>query len=97
MSFLAAAACCGNTPTCASNKRLAPRSLTRCPPACVACTTTHNVAVQAAGINSKQVIGGAQFGKVDTNIYIMDYNPAVITAAQAFSISLSTFDSKVWF
>lgn len=41
--------------------------------------------------------GAAQFGKVDTNIYIMDYNPAVISAAQAFSISLSTFDSKVWF
>jgi len=38
-----------------------------------------------------------QFGKVDANIYIMDFNPAVISAAQAFSISLSTFDSKVWF
>lgn len=36
-----------------------------------------------------------QFGKVDSYTYIMDYNPAEITAIQAFAISLSTFDTKL--
>lgn len=36
-----------------------------------------------------------QFGKVDAYTYIMDYNPAEITAIQAFAISLSTFDTKL--
>ena len=38
---------------------------------------------------------GVQFGKVDATTYIMDYNPAEITAIQAFAISLSTFDTKL--
>ncbi|KAK9805514.1 hypothetical protein WJX72_002622 [[Myrmecia] bisecta] len=36
-----------------------------------------------------------QFGKVDKDTYIMDFNPHVICALQAFAISLSTFDTKV--
>lgn len=36
-----------------------------------------------------------QFGKVDANTYIMDFNPTIISAAQAFAVSLSTFDTKV--
>lgn len=36
-----------------------------------------------------------QFGKVDSYSYIMDYNPAEISAIQAFAISLSTFDTKL--
>ena len=36
-----------------------------------------------------------QFGKVDSYTYIMDYNPAEISAIQAFAISLSTFDTKL--
>ena len=52
---------------------------------------------QCYSVITEPMAPAAQFGKVDTNIYIMDYNPAVISAAQAFSISLSTFDSKVWF
>jgi Tub family len=37
----------------------------------------------------------SQFGKVDQNTYIMDFNPAVISAIQAFAVALSTFDTKV--
>ncbi len=37
----------------------------------------------------------AQFGKVDANTYIMDFNPQIVSAAQAFAVSLSTFDTKV--
>ena len=36
-----------------------------------------------------------QFGKVDSCTYIMDYNPADISAVQAFAISLSTFETKL--
>jgi hypothetical protein len=36
-----------------------------------------------------------QFGKVDANTYIMDFNPTIVSAAQAFAVSLSTFDTKV--
>ena len=38
-----------------------------------------------------------QFGKVSPNVYILDYNPTITTALQAFSISLSTFDGKLRF
>ena len=44
---------------------------------------------------SYNVSCGVQFGKVDATTYIMDYNPAEITAIQAFAISLSTFDTKL--
>jgi hypothetical protein len=36
-----------------------------------------------------------QFGKVDANTYIMDFNPTIVSAAQAFAVALSTFDTKV--
>jgi len=36
-----------------------------------------------------------QFGKVDANTYIMDFNPNIVSVAQAFAVSLSTFDTKV--
>ncbi|GMH44100.1 hypothetical protein BSKO_12034 [Bryopsis sp. KO-2023] len=36
-----------------------------------------------------------QFGKADTNCFIMDYNPTVISAVQAFGIALTSFDGGV--
>lgn len=36
-----------------------------------------------------------QFGKASNNVYIMDYNPTIISAVQAFGIALSTFDGKL--
>jgi hypothetical protein len=36
-----------------------------------------------------------QFGKVDADVYILDYNPCVLTAAQAFAVALTTFEAKV--
>ena len=36
-----------------------------------------------------------QFGKVSNNIYILDYNPTTVTALQAFSVALTTFDGKL--
>ena len=38
-----------------------------------------------------------QFGKVCPDTYILDYNPTITTALQAFSIALSTFDGKLRF
>ncbi|EFJ48774.1 hypothetical protein VOLCADRAFT_90606 [Volvox carteri f. nagariensis] len=35
-----------------------------------------------------------QFGKVEEGIYILDFNPCVLTAAQAFAAALSTFETK---
>jgi len=40
-------------------------------------------------------MSAVQFGKVDANTYIMDFNPQIVSAAQAFAVSLSTFDTKV--
>ncbi|BDA50150.1 Tubby-like F-box protein 9 [Coccomyxa sp. Obi] len=42
---------------------------------------------------SKSIV--MQFGKVDANTYIMDFNPCIVSTAQAFAIALSTFDTKV--
>lgn len=36
----------------------------------------------------------AQCGKVENGLFIMDYNPRVITAAQAFATAVTTFDRK---
>ncbi|KAL6771525.1 hypothetical protein ACKKBG_A26720 [Auxenochlorella protothecoides x Auxenochlorella symbiontica] len=36
-----------------------------------------------------------QFGKVDQDIYILDFNPMRVNALQAFAVALSTFDSKI--
>ncbi|KAG2454980.1 hypothetical protein HYH02_000806 [Chlamydomonas schloesseri] len=35
-----------------------------------------------------------QFGKVEDGVYILDFNPCVLTAAQAFAAALSTFETK---
>ncbi|GIL77423.1 hypothetical protein Vretifemale_6876 [Volvox reticuliferus] len=35
-----------------------------------------------------------QFGKVEEGFYILDFNPCVLTAAQAFAAALSTFETK---
>ena len=32
-----------------------------------------------------------QFGKVDTDAYILDYDPGALCAAQAFGVALSMF------
>ena len=45
-------------------------------------------------LRHKSVVA-VQFGKVDANTYIMDFNPQIVSAAQAFAVSLSTFDTKV--
>ena len=36
-----------------------------------------------------------QFGKVDKDAFILDFNPTTLSAIQAFAIALTTFDSKV--
>jgi len=36
-----------------------------------------------------------QFGKVDDDAFILDFNPTTISAIQAFAVALSTFDGKV--
>lgn len=36
-----------------------------------------------------------QFGKADEDAYILDFNPTLLSAFQAFAIALSTFDSKI--
>lgn len=36
-----------------------------------------------------------QFGKVERNSFILDFNPTALTSIQAFAIALTTFDSKV--
>jgi len=36
-----------------------------------------------------------QFGKVDADVFIMDFNPTVISTVQAFSIALTSFEGKV--
>ncbi|KAL4428496.1 hypothetical protein ABPG75_002585 [Micractinium tetrahymenae] len=36
-----------------------------------------------------------QFGKAEQDAFILDFNPTVLTAFQAFAIVLSTFDSKL--
>ena len=60
------------------------------------------LAVRAEGIchwriadSAQQCFCAVQFGKVDANTYIMDFNPTIVSAAQAFAVSLSTFDTKV--
>lgn len=36
-----------------------------------------------------------QFGKVDTNVFILDFNPTIMSAAQAFACCLTTFPGKL--
>jgi hypothetical protein len=36
-----------------------------------------------------------QFGKVDANVFVLDFDPTALSALQAFAIALSTFESKV--
>ena len=36
-----------------------------------------------------------QFGKVDCDVFTMDFKPKLLSAQQAFMICLSTFDSKL--
>ena len=36
-----------------------------------------------------------QFGKVDQDAFILDFNPTAMSAVQAFGMALSTFDGKV--
>ena len=35
-----------------------------------------------------------QFGKVESNVYTLDFNPHVLSAVQAFSVALSTFGPR---
>ena len=34
-----------------------------------------------------------QFGKFESHVYILDYHPQILTAAQAFAIALSAFST----
>jgi len=36
-----------------------------------------------------------QFGKVDADSFILDYDPCVTNALQAFAVALSTFGTKL--
>ena len=36
-----------------------------------------------------------QFGKVARDAYALDFDPSVLTAAQAFAVALTTFEAKV--
>lgn len=36
-----------------------------------------------------------QFGKVEDDLFILDFNPTAVSAIQAFAIALSTFDGKL--
>jgi hypothetical protein len=47
-----------------------------------------------AGDPTERVV--LQFGKAEQDAFILDFNPMVLTASQAFGIVLSTFDSKLF-
>jgi len=49
--------------------------------------------VDAGGNDGSMVL--VQFGKVDEDLYVLDYDPSVITALQAFAVALTTFESKL--
>ncbi|GAB4814369.1 hypothetical protein N2152v2_001415 [Parachlorella kessleri] len=59
--------------------------------------------VKQASVKNFQLVRGGdpaekvvlQFGKVERDIYILDFNPTVVTSFQAFCVALSTFDSKI--
>ena len=36
-----------------------------------------------------------QFGKVDTDLFILDYDPCLVSAVQAFAVALTTFETKL--
>jgi hypothetical protein len=36
-----------------------------------------------------------QFGKVDKDAFVLDFNPRALSAVQAFAVALSTFDGKI--
>lgn len=40
------------------------------------------------------VLRCAALGQVDTDFFILDYNPTVVSALQAFAICLTTFEKK---
>lgn len=60
-------------------------------------TAAVNAAAAASGSSATVRPGKSvvmQFGKVDLDTYIMDFNPMLISSLQAFGIALSTFESK---
>jgi hypothetical protein len=36
-----------------------------------------------------------QFGKVGRNVFILDYDPVLVSALQAFAVALTTFGTKL--
>jgi hypothetical protein len=53
-----------------------------------------NFQLVRAGDPTERVV--LQFGKAEQDAFILDFNPMVLTASQAFGIVLSTFDSKLF-
>jgi hypothetical protein len=36
-----------------------------------------------------------QFGKIDDDVFVLDFNPTILSPAQAFSVALSTFNGRM--
>jgi len=62
--------------------------------------------VKLASVKNFQLVeGGAgqgmddpvvmQFGKVDENVFVLDFNPTLLSAVQAFGVALSTFNGRL--
>lgn len=52
----------------------------------------NDLELMAEGKEEKVVM---QFGKVEDDLFILDFNPTAVSAIQAFAIALSTFDGKM--
>ncbi|EFN55415.1 hypothetical protein CHLNCDRAFT_58003 [Chlorella variabilis] len=60
--------------------------------------------VKLASVKNFQLVRGddpgervvMQFGKAEQDAFILDFNPTVLTAVEAFGVVLSTFDSKLF-
>lgn len=56
----------------------------------------YNAAAAATVQGSPQTYGiVTQFGKVESNTFILDYDPVLVTAVQAFAVALTTFGAKI--
>lgn len=54
-------------------------------------------ATASAALPSSPGTGGivVQFGKTEPHAFILDYDPCVTTALQAFAVALTTFGTKL--
>jgi hypothetical protein len=56
-----------------------------------------NEVSSATGLRNSPGTGGivVQFGKTEPDAFILDFDPCVITALQAFAVALTTFGVKL--